>query len=141
MSSFLGYAPVLEAVAEYLASYASNFPALISELRNMESDPYHSGNSQWHMLHAIVLRLLRREQEKVVAQLRKVVPESAQINWAELYGPEEQCSRVLGRASRNLELQEAVANIPLELVSRYRDVLKNAIPNHPFWAKCTGMPM
>lgn len=138
ISSFLGYAPVLEAVAEYLASYASNFPALISELRNMESDPYHSGNAQWHMLHAIVRRLLRREQDKVVAQLRKVIPESAQINWTELYGPEEQCTRVLGRASRNLELQETVANIPPEFMSRYRDVLKNAIPNHPFLGKVHG---
>jgi hypothetical protein len=138
ISSFLGYAPVLEAIAEYLASYASNFAALISELRNMETDPFHSGNAQWRMLRAIVLRLLWREQEKIVAQFRKVIPESTEINWDKVYNPEEQCSRILGRTSHSLELQEAVADIPPGLMSRYRDLLNNAIPNHPFLGKVHG---
>jgi hypothetical protein len=138
ISSFLGYAPVLEAIVEYLASYASNFAALISELRNMETDLFHSGNAPWRMLHAIVLRLLWREQEKVVAQFKKVIPESTAINWAKLYDPEEQCSRILGRTSHNLELQEAIADIPPGLIPRYRDLLSNAIPNHPFLGKVHG---
>jgi hypothetical protein len=138
ITSFLGYAPVLEAVAEYLASYASNFPALISELDSMETDPYHSGNAQWHMLNAIVVRLLKREQQKVVTQFRKLIPQSIEIDWAGVYDPEEQCSHVLGRISHNVGLQDTVADIPPALMSRYRDVLKNAVPNHPFFGKVHG---
>jgi len=132
VGSFLGYAPVLEAIAEYLASYATNYPALLAELGHMEQDPYHSGNAQWNMLRTIVAGLLLREQEKVVAQARKVMPESAGIDWAAVYGPDEQCARVLGRVIGQPDLPESPPNLPSEVHARYRDVLKNAVPNHPF---------
>jgi hypothetical protein len=136
--SFLGYAPVLETVAEYLASYAANYPALIAELGNMEVDPYHSGNAQWNMLRAIVRRLLEREQGKVITQLRKVISDSEVARWTSLYGPEEQCARVLGRVTRSAELQDLAADVPIEVQARYREVLGNAIPNHPFFGRFFG---
>jgi hypothetical protein len=132
VASFLGYAPVLEAVAEFLASYASNFPALIADLTHMADDPYHSGNAQWDMLRNIVNGLLRREQDKVVAQLRLAIPETADCDWARVYHPDEQCTRVLGRISGRTALRDIGASVPDEFSARYQEVLKNALPNHPF---------
>lgn len=132
IGSFLGYAPVLEAVAEYLASYSQNYPALVADLEGMEVHPYHSGNAQWDLLRTIVTRLLRREQEKVVTQVKHVIPETADIDWSSVYQPDEQCARVLGRISGRTDLQDYIASVPEEFAARYSEVLKNALPNHPF---------
>jgi hypothetical protein len=138
VSSFLGYAPVLEAMAEYLASYAANYPALVNELARMEIDPYHTGNAQWYMLRMIVSRLLDREQRKVVAQLRKVITDSEWTDWEGLYTPAEQCSRVLARIARGSDAICITPDLPAHLLQRYRDVVKNALPNHPFLGSVFG---
>jgi len=138
IGSFLGYAPVLEAIAEYLASYAANFPALLAELNKMELDPYHSGNAQWDMLRAIVLRLLQREEEKVVSQLKKSMPRAQDMDWSKFYGPDEQCRFILGRTTHTAALQDSALDIPAEAMASYKEVLKSAIPNHPFLGKASG---
>ena len=136
--SFLGYAPVLETIAEYLASYANNYQALISDLSAMESDPYNSGNAQLTMLRRVVWRLLKREQGKVVTQLRKLVPDSEATDWEQIYGPDEQCRRVLGRITGVSELADPPTGLPEQILARHREVLKNAVPNHPFLGGLSG---
>lgn len=130
--SFLGYAPVLEAIAEYLASYSASYQALIADLGAMERDPYNSGSAQWTMLRTIVRQLLAREQRKVVDQLRKMIPDSGDIEWTRVYTPQEQCAHILGRLTGRQELLHAGPDMPGEAKARYRDLLRNAIPNHPF---------
>jgi hypothetical protein len=136
--SFLGYAPVLETIAEYLASYAATYHALISDLERMESNPYHSGNAQWDMLATIVDQLLRREQGKVTAQLSKVVATTNEIDWSQVYTPDEQCGYVLGRVAGSQELLGYIPAIPADAKARYREVLQNALPNHPFLGSFSG---
>jgi hypothetical protein len=138
VTSFLGYAPVLEAVAEYLASYASNYPAFVNELARMEADPHRSDDVQWQMLRMIVTRLLEREQRKVVAQVRKVIADTEWSNWDSLYGPDEQCSRVLARKHAGQGALGLRPDLPAELLSRYEDIIKNALPNHPFFGPVFG---
>jgi len=138
VTSFLGYAPVLEAVAEYLASYASNYPALVNELARMEADPHRSDDAQWQMLRMIVMRLLEREQRKVVAQVRKVIADAEWNKWDSHYGPDEQCSRVLGRKHGGRDALCLRPDLPPELLSRYEDIIKNALPNHPFFGQVFG---
>lgn len=136
--SFLGYAPVLEAIAEYLAGYSADYRALITDLNTMERDPYNSGNAQWQMLRTIVHQLLKREQRKVVDQLRKVIPDSDKIDWTRVYTPEEQCAHILGRLAGSQELLEGSPDIPDEAKVQYRDLLRNALPNHPFLGSFFG---
>lgn len=136
--SFLGYAPVLEAIAEYLAGYSADYRALIADLNTMERDPYNSGNAQWQMLRAIVHQLLKREQRKVIDQLRKVIPGSDKIDWTRVYTPEEQCAHILGRLAGSQELLEAGPDMPDEAKAQYRDLLRNALPNHPFLGSFFG---
>jgi hypothetical protein len=130
--SFLGYAPVLEAITEYLASYSADYRALITDLNTMERDPYNSGNAQWKMLRAIVDQLLKREQRKVIDQLKKVIPDSDKIDWMQVYTPGEQCAHILGRLAGSQELLDSGPDIPDVARARYRDLLRNALPNHPF---------
>jgi hypothetical protein len=136
--SFLGYAPVLEAIAEYLASYSADYRVLIADLNMMEQDPYNSGNAQWKMLRAIVHHLLSREQRKVVDQLKKVIPDADKIDWMRVYTPEEQCAHILGKLAGSQELLYVAPDMPDEAKARYRDLLRNALPNHPFLGSFFG---
>lgn len=129
--NFLGYAPVLEALTDYL--HVSNFMPLIDDLRNEAT----TARDPWHFLSDIIGRLLQRESEKVQQALRSSLGNYARdlgwSSWENLYTPHEQSRRVLEHSLRMLPIQTE-SRLPARLVEQYKEALKLILPQHPFLA-------
>jgi hypothetical protein len=126
-SSFLGYAPVLVALAGYLR--VRDYQALVNDLRDAGSSS--SGpQSLWTFLSRIVVDLLVREQPKLVerlpAHVRSGVP-AGQLD--ELYSPEEQCARLLARAASTAP---PTVDLPTGILPEYEKSVAGTLGEHPF---------
>lgn len=128
--SFLGYAPVLEALTGYLD--VRNYRAFIQELEEgagAASDP-------WEFLGDVVRRLLVREKGKVqnavVGSIGAAAARRGWSDWESLYLPEEQCARVLAR-SLSVPVSISLGLAPA-LSTLYEDALSTILPQHPFLA-------
>lgn len=129
VKDFLGYAPVLEAFADYLD--VSNYMALVAELR--EGAP--NFGDPWQFLTEILHRLLKREQSKVQVAVRPRLENAAASTgwseWEKLYGPSEQRSRVLAH-SLALPVDGLPLPLPPSLATIYEDAVKTVLPQHPY---------
>ncbi len=129
VKNFLGYAPVLEALTDYVD--VSNYMNLIQELR----DNAGAARDPWQFLADIVSRLLLREQDKVQeavkAQLETAARQSGWSEWRRLYATEEQCSRVLGQVLR-VPVDPLGRLLPTPVAAQYEDALTTILPQHPF---------
>ena len=129
--SFLGYAPVLEALTEYL--YVGNYMILVREIEREDSKP----TDPWQFLNDIVSRLLIREHLKVRDVLRPALKAVAQkagwSDWDLFYKPDEQSVRVLAH-SLNIAVEEKKSSLPPELANSYEEALRPILPQHPFLA-------
>ncbi len=138
--SFLGYAPVLEAVADYLS--VPNYQALINELEEVaaRTDLGPSG-MQWRFLGEIIAALLNREREKIVRAVRGgLEPEALRHNWTDwgsLFGNDEQCARVLARVLK-APLRVPMTGMPQPLLSRYEQALTPNLGEHVFLGEQGG---
>ncbi len=129
--NFLGYAPVLEALTDYLD--VQNYMAFLQELAAEEgalTDP-------WNFLSDVVNRLLAREQSKIVEAVRPSMEGPARStgwdDWDHLYEPSEQCARVLGKAVDHAV--DAVGDrLPTDLRNAYEDAVSTIFTQHPFLA-------
>ncbi|WP_405693557.1 hypothetical protein [Streptomyces sp. NBC_01185] len=127
---FLGYAPVLDVAAEFLA--VDNFANLYREFSSEKSD---KGTAHWDLVAQVIDHLLVREQDKFVSQFIKT-PEFAALNDDRLapviYTPEEQCARLLD----HIEKMSIPLNLPAHLPEKIRDPYETAVSaqlaNHPF---------
>jgi len=126
--TFLGYAPVLEALADYMD--LGNYMALLTELQagaGAVSDP-------WQFLAGIIEKLLEREHGKVQSAVRGNMESTARnLNWSEwgtLYSPEEQCTRILGH-SWSVTARPKM-KLPPPLANQYEELLRTILPQHPF---------
>jgi hypothetical protein len=132
---FLGYAPVLEAVADYLC--VQNFQALLSELREYALRFGERGKqSPWGFLSTIIDNLLVREQQKLIDALQPDLSIIAQrhkwSNWSVLYTPEEQFDRVSGKAFRLDRFPAQIPNnVPEPIWQKYEEALQSFLPQHP----------
>lgn len=131
--SFLGYAPVLEALTDYLNH--PNFKTLINELEN-EDDAV---RDPWHFLTDIVIRLLRRESGKIQEALRSslgsIARETDWAAWTDLYNENEQCRRVL-EYSLKMQPSPIKSELPPRLAAEYESKVRLVIlPQHPFLAE------
>lgn len=127
---FLGYAPVLEALTDYLD--APNYKTLIQELEDEKS----ATKDPWRFLTDIISRLQRREQGKlqdVVRPLLEAVPGTTWSNWSSIFTPDEQNSRVL-RYTLRLPTAPPSIGFPSALADRYEESLRPMLPQHPFLA-------
>ncbi|MFJ1649728.1 hypothetical protein [Streptomyces sp. NPDC088258] len=128
---FLGYAPVLDVAAEYLA--VENFATL-------ERSFNHSGANfaHWDMIADVIDQLLLREQEKFVNQYKETDSFKRNENEAllpVLYAPEEQCARLLDYVE-NMRLDlDIPASLPSELRESYDAAVDTQLSNHPFLRK------
>lgn len=125
--SFLGYAPVLQAISVHIKQY-TNRAKLLSELSNQKDCTA--------VIMSIMGDLLSREQiEKVVPAFEKrckeVCPEFA--DWDKVYSEEEQLVRLINYI---LFEDTAFSNYPIEmppqLIVEYQALLDLFIPQHPF---------
>jgi len=125
--SFLGYAPVLVALAGYLR--VGDYQGLVNDLRDVTSSSA-SPQSLWTFLSGIVVGLLVREQPKLIerlpAHVRNGVPA---VQLEQLYSPEEQCARLLARAAGTTP---PTVDLPASIVPEYEKSVAGTLGEHPF---------
>ncbi|WP_329198272.1 MULTISPECIES: hypothetical protein [unclassified Streptomyces] len=126
---FLGYAPVLDVAAEYLA--VDNFATLGSAIGFSQG----SGFDQWGLVATVIDQLLLREQSKFVAQFTMVDIFQQYGNpslHSILYSPEEQCARLLDYVENMSLPLELPAGLPIALRDGYETAADTQLSNHPF---------
>lgn len=124
----LGYSPVLEGMASYLC---------VPDFRKLEIAHQGSGDgnlSEWRILTKLMLDLLGREQVK----FKSSWPDELSLPMFEdsetiqrIYNPQEQCERLLVRASK-LKAQVIQPMVPRQLEESYAQAVASQLPNHPF---------
>lgn len=126
--SFLGYAPVLEAIAKHIKT-CPNRQKMISELE--------SQTNCVSIIMKIMQDLLDREQQdKVVSGMiercKDNYPEFDM--WDRLYSPQEQLVRVVNYILFNDKSYEnySLDFLPMYLVEEYQALLDSFLPQHPF---------
>ena len=127
-TSFLGYAPVLEAIATHIKT-TPNRQKMISELANQKDCV--------SIIMNILDDLLVREQTEKAGpafaeKCKEAHPEF--VDWEKVYSPEEQLVRVIHYV---LFHDTAYSNYPLaflppQLIDDYQAVLDSFLPQHPF---------
>ena len=128
-TSFLGYAPVLEAIAKHIGN-TPNRKKMISDLS--------SKNDCTDIILNIMKDLLRREQtEKVVAAFQERCKETHPefTEWDRVYSAEEQLVRLINYII--FESDVRYENCPLDflppqLIDDYQELLNMFLPQHPF---------
>lgn len=123
---FLGYAPVLDALA---ASYSEerNTANLLKETA--------SGDKNCQLMVKILNHLIDREREKFIKALNNKFSElKVDINSENIYKKEEQLNRILGKllfddTSILSDIDDAV---PTEYRDEYLEVVNAQLPQHPF---------
>lgn len=126
--SFLGYAPVLEAISAHIKS-GKNRAKMISMLTTQTSCV--------SIIMKIMDDLLKREQEeKVIPAFRERCIENYPEfkNWERLYSPQEQLVRIISYVLFN---DANYSNYPLDfmptqIIDEYQDILNTFLPQHPF---------
>lgn len=126
--SFLGYAPVLEAISKHIKT-SPNRAKLISEL---------SGQTDCvSLIMRIMKDLLDREQNKKVVPgiVRSLGPAHPEFtDWSSLYGLEEQLVRIVNYLLFNDTNYSnyPIPDLPPQIVDEYQTMLDTFLPQHPF---------
>jgi len=127
---FLGYAPVLAAIASYLSASA-NYQTAANAIRSAKVP-----KSMWAFLVGLVSTVLKREQAKTIQSLKPVLETTAKrlgfSSWDRLYSPDEQCARVLERVTGQHVEPPVPDEMPTGLAAEYEDALRDWLENHPF---------
>lgn len=130
-SSFLGYAPVLNALS---TSY--------DEERNTLNLLKNTSNSENNcsLLKKIMDCLLIREREKFIRSLKIKLPNIANFS-DDIYSPKEQILRIFGQIMYNDSTffidTNSYKSIPSQYYDEYLEAINAQLPQHPF-IKCKG---
>lgn len=124
-NSFLGYAPVLNALS---ASYDEERNTL-----NLLKNTYNS-ESNCHLLKAIMDSLLTRERDKFIKSLKIKLSNEINNFSDEVYGPKEQILRIFGQVLYNDSnfFIESHKEIPAQYYEEYLEAVNAQLPQHPF---------
>lgn len=144
--SFLGYAPVLVAVAKYLATVdeAHEYRVLEDNLR--ETKVSAGPTAAWELFGNILDGILEREQRKacdvIKPRLTAAAAKSCWAAWETLYTATEQRLRLLSRGLNHhrkpkrgdLGIQDSLfpAGLDPELRDEYEKAIRDHLPDHPF---------
>ena len=122
--SFLGYAPVLNALS---TSYDNERNTL-----NLLKNTCNSENNCC-LLKKILDDLLIREREKFIKALKVKIPKILDYE-PKVYDKNEQLLRILGKVAYNDEgfLVQIDESIPIEYHEEYLEVVNTQLPQHPF---------
>lgn len=140
IKNFIGYAPVLEAIAEYLN--VDNPLALMGDLGEMPKRLGLGGElDSWRFLLQIIRDLLIREQEKALTAMKPRLEEDAKrVSWSEwetLFTPGEQEDRVLAERFE-LPSPHYPPDLPERLRGEYEAAVSDTMPDHPFKGSVHG---
>lgn len=126
--SFLGYAPVLQAIAAHIKEH-KNRQKLISDLQSQKDCV--------SVIMSIMHDLLAREQEDkfVSAFKERCADNHPEFNdWDSVYNEQEQLVRIVNYILFNDLSYEnyKVATLPPQLIDDYQSMLSIFVPQHPF---------
>lgn len=135
-SGFLGYAPVLDAIAVLLGRDTTNYLQLEQDLSTEQlGTPSSQSKSHIHLLLSVVRSIIERERDqKVLRNLKPILhPVAAGARWDKwevLYREDEQIARIVGllvneQASFSLPCPDAVR-------SEYEKHVNSWVLDHPF---------
>lgn len=126
--SFLGYAPVLQAIAAHLSQF-SNYQEAAASL-----DTTGFGAAQRDVLPALMHGLLAREHAKFTQPLmaRAVPPGEKSPDWSTLYDVTDQLRRVFFYHTEDTDALRVPGAVPGWLATDYSEALRSFLPNHPF---------
>lgn len=131
--SFLGYAPVLQAIAVHISQH-NNRSKLLSELS--------SRTDCTTVIMSIMQDLLNREQaDKVVPAFEKRCHEvfPGFTDWKNVYSDEEQMIRVINYILfEDTKISNYPTVLPPQLIDEYQAVLDLFLPQHPFVRRAFG---
>ena len=127
VARFLGYAPVLEAIAAHITEI-SNTARLLSELRE--------GANEVSLIQKIMDNLLEREQQKFTAAFRVRIAghEDKVSDWNAIYSKDEQLVRILNYILLgDINFTDyPVDSIPSFYTDEYNETIALFLPQHPF---------
>ena len=126
VKEFLGYAPVLDALA---ASYTENR----NTSRLLKSTT--SGENNCQLIKRILDFLLDREKEKFIKALEsRFSTLNIEVNTDNLYERSEQLSRIIGKLLfGDVDIFGYIDNaVPTEYWDEYLEVVNTQLPQHPF---------
>lgn len=123
---FLGYAPVLDALATSYTKEKNTVNLLKTTQR---------GENNCKLMKKILDDLLDREQDKFIKALKnKFCTIDEQIEWKNLYNKEEQLFRIVGMMLFDDSTMFCEVNnvIPVDYRDDYLEVINIQLPQHPF---------
>lgn len=127
VSRFLGYAPVLEAIATHITEI-SNTARLLSELREEANEV--------SLIQKIMDNLLEREHQKFTAAFRSRIAghEDKVSDWNAIYSKDEQLVRILNYILLDdINFSDyPVDAIPSFYTDEYNETIALFLPQHPF---------
>lgn len=127
VEKFLGYAPVLEAIATHVTEI-SNTAKLLSELRE--------GANEVSLIQKIMDNLLEREHQKFIAAFRERIAgdEDKISDWKDVYSKDEQMVRILNYILLGeINFSDYPVNaIPSFYTDEYNETIALFLPQHPF---------
>ena len=124
---FIGYTPVLIAMAESLA--VSNPSAERASL---------TAEGQSNLLREIINHITHREQKKfsehMQPKLQAILPSHVDVDLAasSMYLPEEQCARLMAFISGGDIAMPLPATLPHAVRATYEEAVRTFLPDHPF---------
>ena len=129
--SFLGYAPVLQAISQFIAHEGNNYHVSRQQL---------TGETGSGLICQVMKKLLEREQDKMVSRLKQ----DSNLNfddsvWQKVFSPTEQILRIYHLVNQDKILALDVSlidnKLPDKLAKVYGDSLKTFAEQHPFIGK------
>ena len=126
-SSFIGYAPVLDA----LATAYDDEKNTLKLLKTTEN-----GENSCSLMTKILNHLLKREQSKFRKALEVKVPNiiNEVNNIDELYNTDEQLNRILGKilVDDTTIFADIVDSVPIKYNEEYLEAINTQLPQHPY---------
>lgn len=127
---FLGYAPVLVAIAAYLRRWR--------DYKAMKADWDRKAvtGDQWQVLCMIMTALLEREQTEkfrpnVEGRITAKLNPGEVVPWTKVFGPDEQCIRVLERVTGSRLLEDSDIDVPNSARAEYELAATEEMHDHP----------
>ena len=128
-NSFLGYAPVLEAISTHL-NCEKNTKIILNSIRN------ESKTASINLIIQIIKDLIKREQEKVINAFKLKYDDKINnfSNWDKLYTEEEQLVRIVNYIIyKKIKYDDFRINeMPNDVIEGYIKSIENFITQHPF---------
>lgn len=126
---FLGYAPVLEALTEYL--HHPNYAILVNEIEASIAGAGAAPDSIWRFLIRIIEDVLEREREKLTNALADDLTQriDAAGRGGAIYTPAEQCARLVARVLRQ---EPPDPDLSVDIRKDYEEAVAQFLSEHPF---------